>query len=359
MAQSAATKDSKETETLPELYNSIVKIQEYVEVAEESTASDSIQCRLKDGIEKTERAINMVNELSLFSSNEDIEEVQTAEIKYMMMSAYMGFFSCLNIHLPRKEAVTKTMMCYKDFLRLCKLYGVVDYNINLAVEEEEDEDIENIRPVLQRRQDVHAMSAQRNSKIERFKEKKVLKTKVAELRVLVEKEHVDDEVKREFYMTQLKQWANYAVDEIDSCALEMQMLKHREEMQNQGRDPSAASNRNSNKAKSFRPFILTKNALQKQVFGAGYPAIATMTVDEFYNEKIKEGSLSESVHGHGHSMQSWAADPEKDARERDKEEAEKEKKIEEEDEETIQRMRAMDDWKDDHRRGDGNRHNKG
>ena len=45
-------------------------------------------------------------------------------------------------------------------------------------------------------------------------------------------------------------------------------------------------------------------------------------------------------------MQDWAANPEKDRIDRENEDAEKEKKLEEEDEETIQRMRAMDDWKD-------------
>ena len=45
-------------------------------------------------------------------------------------------------------------------------------------------------------------------------------------------------------------------------------------------------------------------------------------------------------------MQDWAANPEKDAEDREQEEAEKEMKLEKEDDETIQRMRAMDEWKD-------------
>ena len=47
-----------------------------------------------------------------------------------------------------------------------------------------------------------------------------------------------------------------------------------------------------------------------------------------------------------HSLQNWAADPEKDAEEREKEAAEKEDKDEREDEEELQRARAMDEWKD-------------
>lgn len=39
------------------------------------------------------------------------------------------------------------------------------------------------------------MASQRNNKIQRFKEKKTLETKLSELKKLVEREHVDDEIK--------------------------------------------------------------------------------------------------------------------------------------------------------------------
>lgn len=47
------------------------------------------------------------------------------------------------------------------------------------------------------------------------------------------------------------------------------------------------------------------------------------------------------------------------AHQSEQEEAEKEKKIELDDEEQIARARQFDEWKDDHRRGSGNRHNMG
>ena len=39
------------------------------------------QARVRNGIEKVERAIKMVNELELFSKNEDLEEIASNEIK--------------------------------------------------------------------------------------------------------------------------------------------------------------------------------------------------------------------------------------------------------------------------------------
>ena len=45
----------------------------------------------------------------------------------------------------------------------------------------------------------------------------------------------------------------------------------------------------------LRPFIITKDMLQKQVYGLGYPSIPTMTIEEFFDKKVEEGSL----HAHG------------------------------------------------------------
>lgn len=41
----------------------------------------------------------------------------------------------------------------------------------------------------------------------------------------------------------------------------------------------------------FRPFIITKDQLQKKVIGAGYPSLPTLTVEEFYEQKVKDGTF--------------------------------------------------------------------
>ena len=37
------------------------------------------------------------------------------------------------------------------------------------------------------------------------------------------------------------------------------------------------------------PVIITKDEVQKKVFGAGYPSLPTMTVQEFYEQRIHDG----------------------------------------------------------------------
>ena len=36
------------------------------------------------------------------------------------------------------------------------------------------------------------------------------------------------------------------------------------------------------------PFILTRDRLQAQVIGAGYPSLPTYTLEEFYEQKYKD-----------------------------------------------------------------------
>ena len=40
-----------------------------------------------------------------------------------------------------------------------------------------------------------------------------------------------------------------------------------------------------------RPFIVTKDKLQKAIFGAGYPSVPVMSIDEFYDESVAAGDL--------------------------------------------------------------------
>ncbi|BFZ22268.1 hypothetical protein BsWGS_25307 [Bradybaena similaris] len=346
--------------TLPECFDFVFKLHEEFETTSESTSSDRLQKRLREGTLLCEKAIRTVNQLELFSRNEDIDEVSTNEIKYMLLSAFLAYLTGLDTHLSRSVAVNKSKLCYLDFLKLLKSYDVIEYDVHHSDDDEEENIATAVKQKSSQNPDLGAQAAQRNSKIQRFKEKKVMEKKLSDLKVYMDKEHVDDEIKREFYLTLLKHWASKAVDEIDSCNLELQMLKHREEMAKNGRGsrPNISNGSEANKPKPFRPFILTKTQVQKQVFGLGYPALPTLTIDEFYEQKLKEGTLSESVHK-GHSMQEWAQNPEKDALDREREDAEKELNIEREDPEALQRARAMDDWKDDHRRGEGNRYNKG
>lgn len=92
--------------------------------------------------------------------------------------------------------------------------------------------------------------------------------------------------------------------------------------------------------------------VQARVFGAGYPSLPTMTVNDWYEQHRMQGVLPDQG-----IPQRVAVEEDLDGKER--EEEEKERKAENEDDEALKKARDWDDWKDSHRRGYGNRQNMG
>ncbi|XP_076437310.1 immunoglobulin-binding protein 1-like [Babylonia areolata] len=363
---SSHTTEADET-TLSSLFKSLWATHLMIEGSEESTGSDKIQGELRKALAKAEQAIFMVNQLHLFSDNEEIEEVATNEVKYMLLPALLGYFHALNTHASRLETVLKAKNHYKDFLRMCKSYKVTSAHIPVDPEEdlEETESAQDGPPPRPRGMDLQAMAMQRGSKIERFRQNKEYESRLKELSEAVERESVDDELKREFYLTQVKRWINRALDEIDSLTSEVDILRHMAKRKKEGKTDSHSDGAGDGAQKSadkkpFRPFILTKDSLQKQVFGLGYPGIPTMSIEEFYQQKVDDGTFSiPQSEPASQSLQGRALNPERAKQEEEGEEAERERRVEEDDPDLLQQARGMDEYKDDHRRGWGNRKNMG
>lgn len=191
----------------------------------------------------------------------------------------------------------------------------------------------------------------------------------------MENEYVDEEIKRNYFLTMIKLFIHEAIDELNSIDMEKPILEH---IANMKKDDKPQPKRLP--PPPLKPIIITKDEVQKAVFGAGYPSLPTMTVrkyflpskhktnisntvffiqvQEFYDKRVAEGifpdpnkkktgptSLQEAALA-GVSLND------------DKETEAKEKLVEEDDEENIARMRAKDEFKDDHRRGWGNRMNR-
>ncbi|KAK3097279.1 hypothetical protein FSP39_008305 [Pinctada imbricata] len=347
---------AESTSNLTDLFDTVWKSWETCETTEEPSNSYTVQKCLLVGLTSGEKAIRMINDLCLFSDNEDLDEVPSSELKYLLLPAFMGYFMqrrTVKDPMDREEIAKKSIVYLKDFLRNCESYGIAKINQKLLEDEESGKENQQISvpgpPGLQNQ------IRTREEKIKCFKEKKELDARIKELHEHMQKDHVDDEVKRDYYTSLLKQWVNSSIEDVESLQVELEMLKMR---RNAIDDPKEEETQQPKPKAPIRPFIITKDMIQKSVFGAGYPSIPTVTIEEFFEQKVKEGSI-QMPGPSGHSMQDWAANPEKDKEDREKEEEEKERKIEEDDPETLQKARNWDDWKDDHRRGWGNRQNMG
>lgn len=104
--------------------------------------------------------------------------------------------------------------------------------------------------------DLVAMAAQRQAKIERYRQKKELEAKLSDVRKAIESGKADDEVSRDFYLLNIRRWISLCLEEIESIDQEMEILKNMDALKEGAARPSQPAR------PPMKPFILTKNAVQ-------------------------------------------------------------------------------------------------
>ncbi|XP_061140205.1 immunoglobulin-binding protein 1 isoform X2 [Syngnathus typhle] len=231
-----------EAPKLSDLFDRGWKILDEVDNTNDPLASNSVQVRVKRAIGLFEETSRMASQLDLFSLNEELDEIATADLKYLLSPALLGALTMKLTGRDKRLEIVQTARAYfMDFLKRCKDYNISHFHLPESVNESP----------------------------------------------------ISDE---------------------------------------------AAKN--------------APSACTAQVFGAGYPSLPTMTVDDWYDQHKKHGVLpDQGVPRRG------VAEDDTDAKER--EEEEKEKQTENDDDESLMKARKWDEWKDDHRRGYGNRQNMG
>ncbi|TNN46998.1 Immunoglobulin-binding protein 1 [Liparis tanakae] len=357
MAEYENTNDvsAAEPSKLSDLLERGWKIFEEVDVTNEPLASTSIQVQVKRGIGMLEEASRMVALLELFSRNEELEEIATADLKYLLLPALLGALTMKQTGRDKRlEIVRAARAHFMDFLKRCKEYNSTHFELPHVTNENAGPDEESgsgssLATLTPKpcQSDLVSMAVQRQAKIERYRQKKELEARLSDVRTAVDSGQADDETSRDFYHLNVRRWVNVCLEEIESIDQEIEILKNMDGLKKGGEKKSAQPAR-----PPMKPFILTKDAVQAKVFGAGYPSLATMSVDEWYEQHRKFGAMPDQ------GIPSRVV-VEEDTDAKDMEEEDKEKKAENDDEESLLKARNWDDWKETHRRGYGNRHNMG
>lgn len=200
------------------------------------------------------------------------------------------------------------------------------------------------------------MVTQRNQKLEKYRIKKEMEDEVKKLKIVLEREHIDDETKRDFFVKLLKLSVLDAQEELASLGQEKQILEFQKMRQQM--NPGAEKKPARRPVQPLKPIIITKDLAQKAVYGLGYPSLPTMTVSEFYDQRVRDGIFPDPNaprNPNGLQQQAMRGDT---ADMEEQEDIDREEKLDVDDDYEIARLRARDDYKDDHRRGEGNRHNR-
>lgn len=180
----------------------------------------------------------------------------------------------------RKEIIDCAEIYFKDFLQRCNDYGLSDYVFKDKQSSEKPKP-KNDQALLRE------MVNTRQNKIQRFREQKELEANLKDLKTNMDNPNVDDEIKRKYFLTMIKLFIHQAILELDSIEMEKPILAH---MQKLKEDDGNTSHKKTFRSKPLKPIILTKDDVQKAVFGAGYPSLPTMTVKEFYDKRVEEGT---------------------------------------------------------------------
>lgn len=131
----------------------------------------------------------------------------------------------------------------------------------------------------------------RNAKLRRYQQEKDLESRLSALKKNLDNLNIDDEVKREYFVTLVKLYAVRIIEDLSLLETEKAILERMKEVEPMHplASESQKTQRQRTPAPKLQPIIITRDEVQKKVFGAGYPSLPVLTVQEFYEQRVKDG----------------------------------------------------------------------
>ncbi|XP_037685062.1 immunoglobulin-binding protein 1-like [Choloepus didactylus] len=339
----AAAEDESLLPRLPELFETSKQLLDEVEVATEPTGSRIVQDKVFKGLDLLEKAAEMILQLDLFSRNEDLEEIASSDLKYLMVPAFQGALTMKQVSPSKRLGhLQQAREHFLNYLTQCHYYHVAEFELPQIKNNSAENNTASSSVAYP---SLVAMASQRQAKIERYKQQKEIEHRLSTLKPSVESGKADDERVREYYHLHLQRWIGISLEEIESIDQEIKILREKDSSKEASTSRSSLQDR-----RPVKPFILTRDVAQAKVFGAGYPSLATMTVSDWYDQHRKYGALPD---------QGIAKTTPAEFKKAPQQQEDEEPKEEDPDGETLHRAREWDDWKDTHPRGYGNRQNMG
>mmetsp|Transcript_899 Transcript_899/g.3487 ORF Transcript_899/g.3487 Transcript_899/m.3487 type:complete len:323 (-) Transcript_899:1105-2073(-) len=273
------------------------------------------------------RTWSMAEANALFSIHEELDDVATKDIKYFLLPYYLAE-SLQEMEgadrRGRKDDLRDSLRAIEEFLSLCRSYDVR----GVEAVDGEGEGEAQLDP-----------QTARQRKIEHFKREKRIRERLefvesrkkAVARISDEDNEDDDEDERELWLLQLEDAVIQAVRMKRMHQQELEVLEfaenlpERNEMQADAGQPEVPA---------VIPLHARTSRARKEVFRPSH-RLPIMSVEE-YGERLRKEMLEREE-------APMAAPSKGDAQELDSE-----------DEESCRKARDWDDWKDEHRRGEGN-----
>lgn len=315
-----------------------------------------------------EECLQIIDKISLFSTNEGLEDISTSNLPYLLVHYRRAELLQKISTSPqeRKTALDATRQSYEKFLHLLDNYSILSAS-DSKLFEQFNEDPSGFSTIPTNDPD-----ARRNAKIANFKTEKELKQKLAFMRQSPRylEDGGDEEAVRELHLANVAFCVHMTFQGLEGINREMEVLAQapislmpqtttveEDERRRRGLVDSGDYSERldtplqqlrstgpllSREGKPLRPFTLTsgRQELQRGVFRPGHN-LPTMSIDEYLEEERRQGNIIEG--GGEASMRQ----PEPD-----------EDNIEKADEETM-KARYWDEFTEDNPKGSGNTLNRG
>lgn len=294
----------------------------------------------------------MVSICGLFSSNENYSEIPTNDLKYLLLPYFLGMLSQKICGGSRADIIEVSEVYFKDFLKRCS-----DYELYESPSQSLERAAPDSAASSNEMQALTQMVSQRNQKLEKYRQRKELEDQIGILKKAMKLDYIEDETKRDFYVKLVKLSIIDAQEELASIDQEKQILQFMKNSPQVEVESQTKTKRKDSSWRPLKPIIITKDLAQKAVYGLGYPSIPTMTVSEFYDQRVRDGIFPDpDAPKQINSMNKLSIDDTADLEEA--EDIDRELKLDVDDDYELARLRAKDEYKDEHRRGEGNRYNR-
>ncbi|EEB09061.1 TAP42 family protein [Schizosaccharomyces japonicus yFS275] len=248
--------------------------------------------RFQELVTEYAQCLDLVHKLSLFSNNEDLEEVKTNELKFMLVPFKYAKVLQDWSREERLGYLKQAENLYQYFLQLCEDYKIVSPKASVPKD----------------------AAFTRQAKIEHYKQKKQLNAQIRSLESSLSTS--DEEDVREYWLTVLKMAVEDTYDNLESLQLEVSLLQSRPQPGEQKRleerderdkerlekkekasdwkldDLSKFTGLLDKTGKPLRPFTILPDRKQqaKGVFRPDYN-LPTMTLDEYIDEEMRRGNI--------------------------------------------------------------------
>ena len=306
---------AEEEQSLSSVYSDAERKRNTIENSVD-TNSEAFQENLRAATRLYAECLRIANRIPLFSANETLEDISSADLKYLLLHYRAAdLFSRFNDRQNREGHIRRAQSEYRKFLKQLDNYDVLSKDDSRLFGRYQ-EDPDSFSTVS-----TNDAATRRNVKIKRFQEEKALKQKLDHLQQNPHTLQDNDDVYRELLLTNIAYCTHQSFQALESIGAELHILSLRppspppdppgqhpdfrergeryttqySERLDAPKSRFAAGTRGpllDSKGKPMRPFTLLgkRQELRDGVFRPDH-SLPTMTIDEYLEEERRRGGM--------------------------------------------------------------------